>query len=104
MMHHLGGDGKSLLYFIETFMKCLAGIGCDYEPFRAIAPEDLPQGSSMPFIYKVLCNSWNKSWQKDKKIFGFDDLDASHEKYWKDHGSSIEITEYSDRIRRLQDL
>ena len=24
LMHHLGGDGKSLLYFIETFMKCLA--------------------------------------------------------------------------------
>ena len=33
MMHHLGGDGKSLLYFIETFMNCLEGKECEFVPF-----------------------------------------------------------------------
>ena len=48
MMHHLGGDGKSLVYFIETFMKCLAGWECEYAPFRHLGLSDIPKDSKMP--------------------------------------------------------
>ena len=68
MMHHLGGDGKSLLYFIETFMRCLAGEECAQVPFRNLTLENLPEKSRLPFFYESLIKSWNRKWQKEKKI------------------------------------
>ena len=95
MLHHLGGDGKSLLYFIETFMNCLAGSECEYRPFRNIRLEDLPEDSNLPFIYKSLVRIWNRSWQKEKKIFGLADLERSFDCYWGKHKTNIDIREYS---------
>lgn len=105
MMHHLGGDGKSLVYFIETFMNCLAGIECEFRPFRNITSEDLPAGNKMPFVYKILCDSWNSKWNKVKKIFGFSDMDRAYEQFWQAHRSSVEIKEYNkDELDQMTGL
>ena len=94
MMHHLGGDGKSLLYFIETFMNCLAGKECEFVPFRNLTLENLPAKSKVPFFYKWLVRSWNKSWEKEKKIFDFSDMDREYETFWKAHDTKIELKRY----------
>lgn len=36
LMHHLGGDGKSLVYFIESFMKALSGDKLEFSNIRLI--------------------------------------------------------------------
>ena len=95
MMHHLGGDGKSLLYFIETFMKCLAGEGSEYLPFRSLGLSDLPKESKLPFYYELLSNSWNRKWQKEKKVFSFADLDNAYSGFWKDRKTKVELKHYS---------
>ncbi len=95
MMHHLGGDGKSLLYFIETFMKCLSGEECEYLPFRSLGLSDLPKESKLPFYYELLSNSWNRKWQKEKKVFSFADLDNAYSGFWKDRKTKVELKHYS---------
>ena len=95
MMHHLAGDGKSLIYFIETFMNCLAGLPCGFTPFRNLTLKDLPKDSRLPFIYKILCKLWNSKWKKDKKIFDLADLDKAYDSYWKENSTCVEIREYS---------
>lgn len=102
MMHHLGGDGKSLLYFIETFMNCLTGRECEYLPFRSLALSDLPKESKLPFYYGLLARSWNRKWQKDRKVFRFNDLDDAYSKFWKDRKTRIETKRYSkDDLEQL---
>ena len=96
MMHHLGGDGKSLLYFIETFMKCLAGEECGYLPFRSLGLSDLPKESKLPFYYELLSNSWNRKWQKDRKVFSFTDLDNAYSGFWKERRTKVELKRYSN--------
>ncbi len=102
MMHHLGGDGKSLVYFIETFMKCLAGLDCKYAPFRHLGLSDLPEDSKMPFYYGLLARSWNKKWLKERKIFSFADMDNAYSKFWDDHKTEVELKRYSkDNLETL---
>ena len=94
MMHHLGGDGKSLLYFIETFMNCLAGNKCGEVPFKKLGLDDLPKDSKIPFLYTTLTKSWNRGWLKEKRIFDFDDMDEAYAKFWKKHRSNVEVRKY----------
>ena len=94
MMHHLGGDGKSLLYFIETFMSALAGGTPAYVPFRNLTLDNLPADSKIPFFYEPIVRSWNRKWLKVKKVFTFEDLDKAHESFWKNHRTKTEITRY----------
>ena len=95
MMHHLGGDGKSLVYFIETFMKCLAGRECEFVPFRHLGLTDLPEDSKMHFFYGLLAHSWNKKWMKERSVFSFVDMDNAYSGFWNDHKTKIELKCYS---------
>ena len=116
MMHHLGGDGKSLVYFIETFMRCLvgeensmtclageepfterpAGEECAQVPFRNLTLENLPAKSKLPFFYEPLIKSWNRKWQKEKKIFGFREMEEAYAKFWKDHQTEVSFERYEE--------
>lgn len=94
MMHHLGGDGKSLLYFIETFFRCLAGEECEPVPFRSLTLEELPKKSRLPFVYGLLVKFWNGRWQKEQRVFTFEDLDKAYDLFWKDRRTVIDIRNY----------
>ncbi len=102
MMHHLGGDGKSLLYFIETFMNCLAGNECNELLFRNLGLSDLPGDVRIPFFYKLLTKSWNHRWSSQKKVFDYSDMDEAYTKFWKEHRSVTEIKRYEkDELEAL---
>ena len=93
MMHHLGGDGKSLVYFIETFMKCLSGTDSDLLEMRTIPAGDISDEAlkdrvgPLAFVPKI----FNKKWEKDDKrrTFSFEDLDIAYEEYWSNRESDI---------------
>lgn len=91
MMHHLGGDGKSLVYFIETFMSCLSGKTCDEVKVRLLTPEDMPKGSENPFFIKAWVKNLNRKWKNEAgdKSFTFEDMDKAYAKFWKTHGTVI---------------
>ncbi len=94
MMHHLGGDGKSLLYFIETFMRCLNNETVEPVPFRNLTVDNIPEGSELSSVYEMLLKYWNKKWTKEKKVFGFEDMDRAYDCYWKDRRSVTDIKRY----------
>lgn len=102
MMHHLGGDGKSLVYFIETIMKCLSGKECEFLPFRNLGLNDLPGNSRLPFYYEPLVKSWNKKWLKEKKVFSFEDMDKAYSEFWKEKKTETVITRYEGE--RLENI
>ena len=95
LMHHLGGDGKSLLYFIESFMRCLNGEQCEYVPFRSLTLDNLPDSSRLPAAYDWLAKHWNRKWGADRKVFDFNDMDAAYSGFWDKHKSRTEVKHYS---------
>lgn len=93
LMHHLGGDGKSLVYYIETFMSALAGSDIEYTPMRLISSQDIKAGK-LPNFYKVWLNGKNRKWGKNGRIFSFEDLQKSHDLYWGRNESEVDIKIY----------
>ena len=103
MMHHLGGDGKSLVYFIETFMKCLAEEGTkDVLEMRTIPAGDISDKALRDRVgpLALVPKIYNKKWLKEmdskeeagknaKRVFTFSDLDEAYDEYWKDRESEI---------------
>ena len=102
LMHHLGGDGKSLLYFIETFMKCLSGIRCDNMPFRHTTLESIPGGGKLPFFHNILTRIWNRKWGSQRRVFTYADMDVSYEDFWSRKKTRIETSRYErNELRKL---
>ncbi len=104
-MHHLGGDGKSLLYFIETFMQALDGQKLTYREMRRTDAADLPAESRLSFINSALAEHLNRSWRKSPRRFGFDDLDRAYDKFWSTHRTKVqEVCFDEDSTRKILDF
>ncbi|MBR4224841.1 MAG: hypothetical protein IKR73_08535, partial [Oscillospiraceae bacterium] len=101
-MHHLGGDGKSLLYFAETFLKALNGEEPEHTPMRWLDLGSLPKDSYLPFLGKMLVDSYNRRWSKQRQIFSFDDMDRAYDTFWSTHRTYIhEISYDRDETKEL---
>lgn len=102
LMHHMGGDGKSLLYFIETFMNILAGEEVQKVAFENLPVSALPKDSELSRPYKLFVKLWNKRWAKQKRVFTYADLDKAYRDFWKDHKTKTVVDEYSaDTLKEL---
>ena len=103
-MHHLGGDGKSLLFFIETFMKIMSGESVPKIPFGRLSVSDLPADSKLPYFYELFVKSWNRKWSKVRRVFTFEDMDRAFNEFWKTHETQTTVTVYDkdalDRIKK----
>ena len=97
LMHHLGGDGKSLCYFIEAFMKSLSGEKCEYRRIQLLNNEALPNTSKLSFLAALVTKVYNRKWQKQRRVFGFDDMEAAYKSFWKSHKTTVKnvVTESS---------
>lgn len=94
LMHHLGGDGKSFLYFIESFMRIVSGEEPSFVPFANLRTEDLPDNSRLPYLYRLFVRSWNRKWLKIRRVFEFGDMERAFGDFWKTHKTKIVIEEY----------
>lgn len=105
LMHHLGGDGKSLCYFIEAFLKALNGESCEYRKIVLLNRKTLPQGFKMPFLASYIVGKFNRKWRKERRIFGFEDMSAAYEKFWETHRTSVgnEVTENAGLTGKLNE-
>ncbi|MBR5090640.1 MAG: hypothetical protein IK093_14510 [Ruminiclostridium sp.] len=104
LMHHLGGDGKSLMYFIEAFLKCLNGEKSEYRKIILLDRKTLPKDAKLPLLAKWLVKSYNRKWQKERRVFDFDDMSKAYEKFWQTHSTSVrnEVTEGSELQEKLK--
>ena len=104
LMHHLGGDGKSLLYFIEAFLKCLNGEKSEYRKLLLLDRKTLPKDVKLPLFAKWLVKSYNRKWQKERRVFGFNDMSKAYEMFWQTHSTTVrnEVTEGSELKEKLK--
>ena len=102
LMHHLSGDGKSLLYFIETFLSILSGEEVNSVAFEYLPVAALPEDSELPYLYKQFVKFWNKRWARQRRIFTYADMDKAYLDFWKDHKTKTVVDEYSSDT--LEDL
>ena len=104
LMHHLGGDGKSLLYFIETFMSILAGEEVRKVPFDNLPVSALPEAGRLPFLYRLFIRSWNRKWKKMRRVFTYEDMDSAYDAFWHEHKTKTVIEEYgSEELNAMLD-
>lgn len=105
LMHHLGGDGKSLCYFIEAFMKSLSGEKCEYHRIQLLNNETLPNTSKLSLLASLVTKVYNRKWQKQRRIFGFDDMEAAYKSFWKSHKTTVKniMTESEELSQKLKE-
>ena len=97
LMHHLGGDGKSLSYFIEDFLTAASGEKLTYKKLHEVP---LPV-TSTGFMGKVYAKLLNNGW-KDR-LYSYKNMDEAYRKYWSDKTTVIEEQEedVTDILRTL---
>lgn len=89
MAHHLAGDGKSVVYFLEDVMKALAGEKSEYKSLRLITKDSFPKCAKLPCFFKLYAESFNKKWRQSGRIFSWEDYAKVHENYWKERSSKV---------------
>lgn len=101
--HHLAGDAKSIVYFIEDVLKALSGEHLEYKPLHLVSSDDCPKESKLPFYFKLYADSINKKWRKNSKNFSADDYFKIHETYWKNHYSQVIYESFSpEEMNRIK--
>lgn len=91
-MHHLGGDGKSLCYFIESFLRSLSGEELRKNNIALLNKESLPRKSALPFFMKLYVGKYNRKWKKEKQVFDFADMEHAYTQFWKTHRTQTEFS------------
>ena len=93
LMHHLGGDGKSLCYFIESFMKALSGEELSWCRIFTIPAGDMSAKALRNRLGPLAAfpKIFNKLWDIDRgrRYFSFTDMDKAYINYWKNRESDI---------------
>lgn len=89
MAHHLVGDGKSIVYFLEDIMNSLNGKKLIYKPLYPITDKSFPEKDKFPLFIKLYINKMNKKWKDDGCNFTWNDYYSIHNKYWNNQQSVI---------------
>ena len=74
MAHHLLCDGRGLLQLTQEFAEhYVRGLSPTYAEERLIAsPDDLPKGSDLPFVSRVVIDGANRRWDRESRRVSYD--------------------------------
>lgn len=89
MAHHLVGDGKSIIYFLEDIMKGLAGEKSEYKSLRLVTKASFPKYARLPYFFKLYAENFNRKWRRSGCVFSWEDYIKVHEVYWKERSSKV---------------
>lgn len=95
MAHHLVGDGKSVVYFIEQMMNALSGNRLEYRPYHLITDSTFQGIAKLPFFYKMYLAGVNRKWRKRQCIFDWKHMKKLFDTYWKERSSVIYTEHFS---------
>lgn len=95
LAHHLIGDGKSILFFLQDVLNCLSGQQLSYKEMVEVDVAALPAKSRLRPHVQWYCNYVNRKWEKATRIFYFEDYQHLHSTYWKDRESEILIEDFT---------
>jgi len=103
MAHHLVGDGKSIVYFLEDVMKVLSGEKPEYKPLYLITKDYFPEESKLPLYLRLYAKSFNRKWRRSGRNFTWDDYYKIHETCWKERSSQVVYETFSpEEVNRIR--
>ena len=89
LAHHLAGDGKAIIYFIEQLMRALNGELITYLNLRTTSLDDIPKKKKIALSIGLYIRYWNRKWKKCERNFSMDDRSRIHKLYWSKNEMSI---------------
>ena len=98
MVHHIFGDGASMLLLTQDILSNLAGEHVEFKPLNNDNQELPPKNVKYPFLKKLGIGLLNKQWKKTGKVFTWEDYFTIHEKFWKNRQSQMEPTIMSEDL------
>lgn len=103
MAHHLAGDGKSMVYFLEDVMRIFVGQKAEYKLMKTVTDDFFPAKTELPAKVRLYVNGVNRKWKKKGQSFSWEDYYHVHKAYWETHSSCFEYKiisgEEFDRIK-----
>lgn len=105
--HHLLCDGRGLLELATSFADCyVKGIEPKYtEECLIKSLDNLPVGSDLPWISKMVINIANKNWKKENHKVNYSDYIEFEKNYVKENKFSIDFeTKSCDEFKSLVEL
>lgn len=94
MAHHLAGDGKALVYFIESVMNALSGVKLKFKPLSVLTRESFTE--RLPFFVRKYTAYCNRKWRAmGEQSFTWEDYYNLHNGYWANNASRIQHKTFS---------
>ncbi|MBR6769931.1 MAG: hypothetical protein IKM28_01565 [Lachnospiraceae bacterium] len=100
MVHHILGDGSSMVLLVQDILSNLAGEGVEYKPLNNIL--EVPR-CKYPFAKKIGIKLLNHQWRKTGRTFTWKDYFSIHENFWKDRQSYVKPTTMSESLAEIKE-
>lgn len=91
MAHHIAADGKSLFLLLEDILANLSGKEVEYRTLHTEGFRIIPKNVQPPRYIRSFAKPLNAMWQKNKKIFNWDDYYEIHRQFWKSRKLEVEL-------------
>ncbi len=89
MAHHLVGDGRSIITFLQDALMILGKNEILYKPAKILTKDFLQTKTELSFFTRKYIGYLNKGWEKEMHHYSWEDYDAIHKRYWDRHMSNI---------------
>lgn len=102
MAHHLAGDGKAIVRFIEDVMETLSGASLTYRPMTPLTRESIPKIGKYPPAARIYPRLCNRKWRKmGSPSFSWEDHDRLYRRYWENASSYLDDKRLSEEETAL---
>lgn len=102
MAHHLAGDGKAIVRFIEDVMEALSGASLTYRPMTPLTKENIPKIGKYPPAARLYPRLCNRKWRKmGSPSFSWEDYDRLYRRYWENASSYLDDKRLSEEETAL---
>lgn len=91
MAHHIMGDGKALIMLLEDILCNLSGKEVEYRPLNREGIEKIPSDLKLAMPVKGGIKVLNAIWNRNRKLFTWEDYYKVHERFWRDKQSDIQF-------------
>ncbi len=96
--HHLLADGRGLLELVQSFVDCYVEDKVPIFTEEKIISDitDLPVGSDLPFISKIVIENANKKWRKEKKQLSYEEYHAFANRFVLENKKNYSLRKIED--------
>ncbi len=95
MAHHLAGDGKAIVGFIEDVLRTLAGTPPAFCPLWVLTEQTMPKATGLPATAAWYAAYCNRHWKSKGHVFSWRDLEQLQRTYWQAHRSEVLCARFS---------